>query len=60
MMLTYMQNDLIGQFEVYTTAKEMRDALRAIFIGTSTVRLHQVQMHLDSYKWVQNTLCLSI
>lgn len=49
-MLSSMRNDLIGQFEVHTTAKEVWDALRALFAGTSATRLRQLQMRFDSYK----------
>jgi len=38
-MLSSMHNDLIGEFEVYPTAKGMWEALKLKFGGTSATRL---------------------
>lgn len=37
----YYVNDLTSQFEVRTTANDMQDALRAVFVGISAIRLRQ-------------------
>lgn len=45
-----MRDNLIGQLKVHITVKEMWDSLQAAFTSTSTTRLRQLQMHLNSRK----------
>ena len=49
-MLSNMHNDLIGEFEQYTTAQDMWKALKLRYGGTSTTRLHGLTVKFDSYK----------
>ena len=49
-MLSNMHNDLIGEFEQYTTAQDMWKALKLRYGGTSATRLHGLTMKFDSYK----------
>ena len=45
-MLSSMHNDLIGEFEQYTTAQDMWKALKLRYGGTSTTRLCGLTMKL--------------
>ena len=45
-----MHNDLIDEFEQYTTAQDMWKALKLRYGGTSTTRLRGLTMKFDSYK----------
>jgi len=47
-MLYFMHNDLIGEFELCPTAKDMWDQLKICFGQTSKTRLHTFQL-----KWIQ-------
>lgn len=47
-MLYFMHDDLIGEFELCPTAKDMRDQLKIHFGQTSKTRLHTLQL-----KWIQ-------
>ena len=49
-ILSSMHNDLIGEFEQYTTARDMWKALKLRYGGTSTTRLPGLTMKFDSYK----------
>lgn len=49
-LLSSMHNDLIYEFEGYRTAREMWDALRLRFGGTTTTRVHGLTMKFDSCK----------
>ena len=49
-MLSSMHNDLIGEFEQYTTAQDIWKALKLRYGGTSATRLHGLTMKFDSYK----------
>lgn len=59
-MLSSMRNDLIGQFEVHTTVKEIWDALRAAFTCISATRLRKLRCISILIKWIRNTQWLSI
>ena len=49
-MLRSMHNDLVGEFEQYTTAQDIWKALKLRYGGTSTTRLRGLTMKFDSYK----------
>nr|POE88869.1 hypothetical protein CFP56_37404 [Quercus suber] len=49
-MLSSMHNDLIGEFEQYTTAQDMWKALKLRYGVTSATRLCGLTMKFDSYK----------
>ena len=49
-MLYCMYDDLIGEFEVYPTAKDMWDQLKIRFGQTSETRLHTLQLKWMNYK----------
>ena len=49
-MLSSIHNDLIGEFEQYTTAQDMWKALKLRYGGTLTTRLCDLTMKFDSYK----------
>ena len=49
-MLSSMHNDLIGEFEQYTTAQDMWKALKLRYGGTLATRLRGLTMKFDSYK----------
>ncbi|XP_075661774.1 uncharacterized protein LOC142631486 [Castanea sativa] len=49
-MLSNMHNDLIGEFEQYTTTQDMWKALKLRYGGTSATRLRGLTMKFDSYK----------
>ncbi|PON34377.1 hypothetical protein PanWU01x14_344850 [Parasponia andersonii] len=53
-MLSIMHNDLINEFVEHATAQEMRGALKSKFGGTSTTRLHELNIMFDSYKMYPN------
>ena len=45
-----MHNDLISEFEQYTTTQDMWKALKLRYGGTSATRLRGLTMKFDSYK----------
>lgn len=47
-----MQNDLIGQLEVYTTAKDMWDALQVSFAGTSIIDYSNYRSLSILMRWI--------
>ena len=49
-MLSNMHNDLIGEFEQYTTAQYMWKALKLRYGKTSATRLRGLTTKFDSYK----------
>ena len=49
-MLSSVHNDLIGEFEQYTTAQDMWKALKLRYGGTSATRLRGLTMKFDLYK----------
>ena len=49
-MLSSMHNDLIGEFEQYTTVQDMWEALKLSYGRTSTTRQRGLTMKFDSYK----------
>ena len=49
-MLSSMHNDLISEFEQYTTVQEMWKSLKLRYEGTSATRLRGLIMKFDSYK----------
>ena len=49
-MLSSMHNDLIGEFEQYTTTQDMWKALKLRYGGTSATILCGLAMKFDSYK----------
>ena len=53
-MLSSMHNDLISEFEEHATTRAMWDTLELKFGGTSTTRLHSLNIKFDSYKMRPN------
>ena len=53
-ILSNMHNDLIGEFEQYTTAQGMWKALKLRYGGTSTTRLRGLTMKLIHIKCALN------
>ena len=53
-MLRSMHNDLIGAFKDCKTAREMWNALKLKFGGTSATRLHALTLKFDSHKMCPN------
>ena len=49
-MSSSMHNDLISEFEQYTTVQEMWKSLKLRYGGTSATRLRGLIMKFDSYK----------
>lgn len=49
-MLSSMQNDLIGEYEDFPTAKQMWDQLKFDFGGTSTTRLRSLVLKFEVYR----------
>ncbi|PWA47627.1 hypothetical protein CTI12_AA497560 [Artemisia annua] len=48
-MLSSMRNDLMLRFVRYRTAKEVWEAVKLQFGGTSTTRLHSLNLRFDGY-----------
>ena len=53
-LLSSMQDDLMCEFEEYTTAQEMWIALKEKFGGTSATKLRRLTIKFDTYKKRQN------
>ena len=49
-LLSCMRNDLMLRFECHNTAKELWDAVKRNYGGTTVTRRRQLQMRFDSYK----------
>ena len=49
-MLSCMHDDLIGEFEIYLTARAMWDQLKLRFGGTTATRLRAMNLKFDQYK----------
>ena len=49
-MLSSMHNDLIGEFESYSTAPDMWVALKEKFGGTTVTRLRALPLKFNTFK----------
>ena len=50
MLLSSMENDLMREFKNYNIAKEMWEALKLKFGGTSVTKLRKLTIKFDTYK----------